>query len=514
MPSSVGRLLRAAALLGAVLSCTGSGVDPFDDPVGDDRPCSGCLCSDPTWSCDRDSWVTADGLVNELHSEAGLFEIEPVCYDFLDSNRCSEAARLFYVFQPADEQPAQKPLVLLFNGGPNFATTAGLFAYHTARYSLTTGQVESNEHRWTKLANLLYVDARHSGFSYALQPAGTKAPNTVLVPEFDAADLLRVLLRFLNRHPQLQSNEIIVVGESYGGLRASVMLDLALHPQRLVALQQRYRDPALANELTQHFAVVFPTTTGDALTPTQIATQFSHLVLIQPALARDLQSTKQAAYEPFPSCLLDNYEPFKCDEPKWDNLCFATTTAAVLSPQSLNSATEVDVLSIAWLGPDARKDAQRLTDTLNCDALIPATEFATTLGQLEPADGYYRVWVNLANEWTRGNDYADAFLSTARYVRTFITNAALDAHVWAPALVPTLADYEQWVTAVHHDTTPQPNVLRPGWMQLHYQPHTTIDGQAIRQVRFPHYADAGHLVSRDQPAELLTDVRSWYEASQ
>ena len=40
----------------------------------------------------------------------------------------------------------------------------------------------------------------------------------------DAAQVIRVLLRFLLAHPDLTGNEVILVGESYGGTRVSTML--------------------------------------------------------------------------------------------------------------------------------------------------------------------------------------------------------------------------------------------------------------------------------------------------
>ena len=43
------------------------------------------------------------------------------------------AARLFYVFQPADADAAHKPIVVLSNGGPGAATSAGLLAHGTGR---------------------------------------------------------------------------------------------------------------------------------------------------------------------------------------------------------------------------------------------------------------------------------------------------------------------------------------------------------------------------------------------
>jgi hypothetical protein len=37
-----------------------------------------------------------------------------------------------------------------------------------------------------------------------------------------------VLLRFLKAHPQIQANQVVLVGESYSGTRVSTMLNLLL----------------------------------------------------------------------------------------------------------------------------------------------------------------------------------------------------------------------------------------------------------------------------------------------
>src|SRR6185295_17616128 len=79
---------------------------------------------------------------------------------------------LWYAFQPADAAPDERPLAILWNGGPG-AATGILFGYGTARASLDPAvnggaAVGLDPSSWTRFANLLYVDARGTGFSYGL----------------------------------------------------------------------------------------------------------------------------------------------------------------------------------------------------------------------------------------------------------------------------------------------------------------------------------------------------------
>src|SRR5262245_14597516 len=109
-----------------------------------------------------------------MSDEAGFVEIEPVTYaihhDGTRTEMTSGRARLFYAFQAADDRPEERPLAVIFNGGPG-AATGILFGFSTARQTLDPARsggalVGPNAASWTRFANLLYVDARGTGFSY------------------------------------------------------------------------------------------------------------------------------------------------------------------------------------------------------------------------------------------------------------------------------------------------------------------------------------------------------------
>ena len=84
-------------------------------------------------------WAGADSLQAQLGPTAGFYELDELDFYVHQGsyfNRLqmrSSPARIWYVFQPADENPEDKPLFVFFNGGPGGATSAGLFSANTGR---------------------------------------------------------------------------------------------------------------------------------------------------------------------------------------------------------------------------------------------------------------------------------------------------------------------------------------------------------------------------------------------
>ncbi|MDQ1256072.1 MAG: hypothetical protein QG656_668 [Candidatus Hydrogenedentes bacterium] len=247
-----------------------------------------------------------------LEDTAGFIELGPVDYtvknDTARLDLQSSRARFWHIFQIADEDPENKPLAIFFNGGPG-SSSMDLFSANTARNTLDPSRngnlpVGPNPASWTSIANLLYIDARDTGFSYMLN--GNAAIDAVRDAEFgvqnfnpylDAADFIRVLLRFYEDHPQLRDNPVYIVGESYGGIRATVMLHLILHYKEYGDGSRFYQDPALAEALQEHFEQVFWRYRGKTVPPDVIARQFSHQVLIQPLLSTHQAEVMADMYE-------------------------------------------------------------------------------------------------------------------------------------------------------------------------------------------------------------------------
>jgi pimeloyl-ACP methyl ester carboxylesterase len=122
----------------------------------------------------------------------------------------------------------------------------------------------------------------------------------------DGADFVRVLLRFLGNHPAIQDNPVVLVVESYGGVRALVMLHLLLFYQDYANGNAIYQDPALVEEIQNHYDTVFPEYAGQTVPPSVISRQFSHQVLIQPAITRYYQRLVAAEMLEAPGSILDD----------------------------------------------------------------------------------------------------------------------------------------------------------------------------------------------------------------
>jgi hypothetical protein len=244
----------------------------------------------------------------QTQPEAGFCFLEEIEYYFHTNsyfNRLalrSSQARIWRVYQPADTNPSSMPLFVFYNGGPGGATSAGLFSANTGRNAVSVdpetgeGSIISNPHSWTRIGNLLHVDARTAGFSYSLMD--NPQDDSLRHAEWDAqnynafidgADFVRVLLRFLADHPSIQNNPVVLVVESYGGIRSLVMLHLLLFYQDYANGRAIYQDPALVQEIQNHYNTVFPEYAGQTVPPSVVARQFSHQVLIQPAITRYYQ---------------------------------------------------------------------------------------------------------------------------------------------------------------------------------------------------------------------------------
>lgn len=255
-----------------------------------------CACSD-----------SSNPVVSHLRNETAIMEIEPIGFSFQKSGlptlACrSSIARLMYSFFPADESAESKPLFVFFNGGPGCSTSTGLLSMNTAPMCIDSKNpsehpCKSNPYSLTQLGNLLYIDSPNAGFSYNLV-AHAEEENVRRAefgvqnfnPYIDAAQFIRVILRFLSDHPSIRDNDIILVGESYGGIRASVILNMLLFYSRYGDGSQVYKDLALSNQIQTHFERRHPEFQGRTIAPNMIAAQFTSQILIAPLIAGEYQN--------------------------------------------------------------------------------------------------------------------------------------------------------------------------------------------------------------------------------
>ncbi len=470
---------------------------------------SGCLDWDPTWSCSADTYLDDTGYVGFPAPEAGFIQIAGGGYTSENCGRVSPTHRIWYSFQPASVSPETKPVAVLFNGGPGAATSAGLFDFNTAPWTLDpakvpgTVQIQANPSTWTQFANLLYIDAPGTGFSYPLPAPDGSKPSVGIDLDRDAGVVLDVMIRFLNNHPAIQANPVMLVGESYGGTRAALILDHLLNYDSLVN-GGSYLDQTLHDDLVNHFSTIFPGQTS--WSKTQITSQFGHQILIEPYVAGSNQYNTQYNQN-LPrgvsftvdrsGCIsgtsTNPQDVYQCNRSDWYDTSstlvswymdqLATAAGRLTRLGVLGVALGVDPASISWMFADARRSAYGRS---TADVATP--EMDHFFGQLDTSNDHYFISLNNDvhtpySEPTKctasgsGRNYLDAAIGTtflndvASNVKTFITYAKDDMVVDTMAIPMALNYfYPAVLQSAGYDGGPRGGYARQGWIELSYLP--------------------------------------------
>ncbi|MCB9567086.1 MAG: hypothetical protein H6710_07745 [Myxococcales bacterium] len=405
-------------------------------PVGEG--CCGCLCGASGWSCAADTCLTPEGTALALAPEAGFFQLDPYIYAWQGEARSSPRSRVWYAFWPADDEPAARPLLVLFNGGPG-AASGLLFGANTAPWSLDpqlSDAATPTAQPWTQAFNLLYIDAPSTGFSYNLPlDDGTKI-TVALDPDQDASAFISVLLRFLARHPAIQRSPVILLGESYGGTRGVLILEQLLDYEALVDGASPYQNPSVHGEIERHLASLVPESCGRGVTREAIAGQFGRLVSVQGLVAGIAQLVEPVP--PGPLCVVDG-DPYHCDRPDgWLFDVMAEIGDRLRQPELLATALGVDPTTIAWLHADARVGAYGRDQVVDEGAMV------SSFGDLGPGDAYYVAQNPAVGPRPDARSYLDVeigdlFLRAAATVEVLVTDARLDAVIYTPLLRAALA---------------------------------------------------------------------------
>jgi hypothetical protein len=431
-------------------------------------------------------------------AEAGFIDVPPRSADL-------QYERMFYVFQPADTDAVNKPLAILFNGGPGVATTgSGLLALGTGRFAIdsdgATDEPFPNAASWTRFANLLYIDERRAGFSYGivrdavtraeLQPRATESPCD-FEPEDDAADFVHVVLRFLRDHPSLRRARVVLVGESYGGFRAQLMLDALLNRDGSMLRLH----PDIAAELREHYRAVFDETDGN-VDEQRAATQFGWQVLIQPLVFDEQMSLRTRSV---PSAVPGSSPYHRGQTGEWYESLMRRSTLVLADRRFAKRLMGVDWTQIPGMAGDDRGWAFRRPPTdsgqIEADATVNAS-MSAVLGTVRHGDAYYLGNIGCFMNFMS----ATRFAQNLRHVHTFLTNASWDGVVDS-AQIPRLLERHAEVDV---DAAPRAGIARPGWFRVTFpEPPATIE------VRFPTYAKSGHMVAASEPAALAEDVEAF-----
>lgn len=368
------------------------------DTTGAPTPaCCGCLCVDPDRSCGANTCTPAGGGPAPLGVEAGFLGIaaHPIEVQLGEDvlAATAPASRLWYTFRPAEDAPS-RPIAVFYNGGPGFST-AVLFGTNTGAWTFDPAVagdavIAENPHAWTSFASLLYVDPPETGYSYDLVPEGGEPP-LPFVPEHDAAVIAWFILEFLAAHPQLRGAPVILVGQSWGGVRTALIGHHLLFSSDLVD-GPVYRNPGLHAAIADHLAAVLPDL--PPADPATAARQFGHRVLIQPAISTGPEYDTELPRTPFDEidvlrgCLAD-HDPYQCDEPGgWTIAHNKAVLAAIVRPDALSHALDLDIGSIAWMHAGARAGARPRAPQEGYSA-ENETALREWFGPLPDGDHYY-----------------------------------------------------------------------------------------------------------------------------
>ena len=230
-------------------------------------------------------------IVEGLDYESGFIDLEENSYTLSNKSSKSGRAKMWYYFQPANKNPQDKPLFVFYNGGPG-SSSALIFLYNTSKktadQAFAGDGIADNKWNWNQLGNLLYVDARQTGFSYGIvdNPSNSSVrSNYFSTANFnvfvDASDFIRVILRFLDNHPKIKSNQVILAGESYGGTRTTAVINVLLNVADYAQKNRVFYDQALFNEIAAHFQEIDPSVSGMP-SKEAVAKQFGGQIMIQP----------------------------------------------------------------------------------------------------------------------------------------------------------------------------------------------------------------------------------------
>nr|UPO25251.1 serine carboxypeptidase-like acyltransferase [Morella rubra] len=138
----------------------------------------------------------------------------------------TDDVQLFYYFVESERSPVEDPLVLWLTGGPGcsgfsaLAYEIGPFGFDYENYNGTLPSILLNPYSWTKVANIIFIDAPvGAGFSYAQTSSGYYTTDTK-----SAAQTYTFLRKWLLRHPNFLGNQLYIGGDSYSGLIVPLLL--------------------------------------------------------------------------------------------------------------------------------------------------------------------------------------------------------------------------------------------------------------------------------------------------
>lgn len=134
---------------------------------------------------------------------------------YLDINSTTNKHYFYWMVGPKNNKPSNK-LIIWLTGGPGCSSTLALLAEngpcHIHESGPNNGQLYENPHSWSNDAYVIWVD-QPAGVGYSYSDAKGHDHDEKQV----GRDMHAFVQALLKEHPSMQSHELTVVGESYGG---------------------------------------------------------------------------------------------------------------------------------------------------------------------------------------------------------------------------------------------------------------------------------------------------------
>jgi cathepsin A (carboxypeptidase C) len=127
----------------------------------------------------------------------------------------SETKRLHYVFAESQNDPANDPIVIWFNGGPGCSSMLGFMQENGPRI-IDDGEtyIKSNPEAWTKRANVMWLESP-AGVGWSV---GETEQDRVTNDTQTSEDALLAVKSWFGKFPEYLNNELYLSGESYAGI--------------------------------------------------------------------------------------------------------------------------------------------------------------------------------------------------------------------------------------------------------------------------------------------------------
>ncbi|XP_037503062.1 lysosomal protective protein [Rhipicephalus sanguineus] len=142
----------------------------------------------------------------------------------------ADGRQLHYWFMESQRSPTDDPLLLWLTGGPGcsalsaVATELGPFRIGPLGVNVTM-----NPYSWNKVANIIFLEAP-AGVGFSYDPTGVYVSDDTKATE----DNYLALLDFFDKYPQFKRNDFYAMGDSYGGIFVSLIMQRILrNPQGL-----------------------------------------------------------------------------------------------------------------------------------------------------------------------------------------------------------------------------------------------------------------------------------------